>query len=131
MMIIMMIGLTPGPLVRNIFPVFLCVLKNSVGCVSGLVSGIFAPTVVDFKFDIFRLTCSYQWESNQKLVDSLKYFGAQITCVISKFESQFYIYSHGLNIPNSFLPMLLCGKHDPVRLNGIHPQAVGFWYQDY
>ena len=48
-----MMGLTPDPLVRTILTLLLCVLAISVGSVSGLGSGVFAPTGVESKCDIF------------------------------------------------------------------------------
>ena len=44
MMNLTVMGLTPDPLVRTLIAIFLCLLTNSVGSVSGLESGVFAPT---------------------------------------------------------------------------------------
>ena len=75
----------------------------------------------------FCLLCSYKKESNPKLFESSKYFGAQISCSLSKLENQVYSYSHDLNLPSSFLPLSLHQKHDPVHSNGFHPYVIGFW----
>ena len=47
-----MTGLTPDPLVHNIFAFSLC-FDDSVGSVSCLGSGVFVPTGVGSKGDIF------------------------------------------------------------------------------
>ena len=47
-----MMGLTPDPLVRNLFPLFLR-LDVYVGSVRGLGSGAFVPTGVESKCGIF------------------------------------------------------------------------------
>ena len=63
----------------------LCVLTNSVGSVSGLGAGIFVPTGVESKCDIFCFLHSYQQESSPKVVNSSKKIGAQIPYFLSKF----------------------------------------------
>ena len=41
------------------------------------------------------------------MIDSSKCFGAQISDFLSKFETQFYSYSHVLISPQLFLPLSL------------------------
>ena len=48
---------------------YLC-LDNSVGSVSSLGSGVFAPTGIESKCDILHLTCLYQYELSPKVVNS-------------------------------------------------------------
>ena len=48
-----MMGPTPDPLVRTIFTLFSLRFDNSIGRVSGLGSGVFIPTGVESKCDIF------------------------------------------------------------------------------
>ena len=50
MMGLTMMGLTPVPLVRALFP---CVFDGSVGRVSGLGCGVFVPTGVNSKCNNF------------------------------------------------------------------------------
>ena len=114
-----MMGMTPGPLVRAPFHFFLR-FNDSVGRVSGLGSGVFVPTIVESKCGILCLSCFYQKESNTKVVDSLKYFGAQIPYSLSKFGTQFCTYSHDLNLTYSFLLMLIHQKRDTECSTGIH-----------
>ena len=45
-----MMGLNPGPLLRALFHF---VFYDSVGCVIGLGSGVFVPTGVKLKCDVF------------------------------------------------------------------------------
>ena len=101
------------------FPDFLY-FDDYVGRVSSLGSSVFVPTGVKSKCDFVRFSCSYQYESSPKVVDSSKHFGAQIPDFLSKFETQFYSYSHGLTYLNLFLPLWIHQKHDPARYNGIH-----------
>ena len=54
---------------------------------------------------LLRLSCSCQYESSVKVVNSSKCFGAQIPDFLSKFQNQFYSYSHGLNFLHSFRPL--------------------------
>ena len=51
------------------------------------------------------------------MVDSSKCFGAKIPDLTSKFQTQFYIYSHGLTFPHSLQPLSLHQKviqHNPM-----------------
>ena len=81
MMSLMVMFLTLGPLLRNLFALLLCVLifLLAVLVVSGLVflhQQESNPNVIFFTFDVLA-----------KLVDSLKCFGAQIPYFIFKFET--------------------------------------------
>ena len=67
MMNLRMRGLDPGPLVHAIF----CfALAKSVGCVSGVGSGIFFLTGVELIGDVLTLVVSYEEEWSPKVVDS-------------------------------------------------------------
>ena len=68
--------LNPDPLVHTLFTLFLCVFTSMLLV---LVFGV--------------LTILHQQESIPKVVDSLHYFGAQITDFLSKFQNHFYSYS--------------------------------------
>ena len=99
-----MMRLTPDPRVRTIF-VFFLRFDDSVGCVSGLESGVFCqqesiPNVIFLNF-----SCSYQYEAIPKVDDSSKCFGALIPYFISRFVTQFYSYIHSLTSAHSLLPM--------------------------
>ena len=48
-----MMGLTPNPLVRTLFTVFICVLTNYIGSVCRLGSGVFVPTGIESKCEDF------------------------------------------------------------------------------
>ena len=72
---------------------------------------------------LLRLSCLYQNGSIPKVVESLKYFGAQIPYFTSKIQNQFYDYSLGLILTHLFRPLSLCQKHDQDPSNGIHPLA--------
>ena len=71
-------GITPNPLVRTIFALFLCVLNILlvvlvVWCMVFLHQYESIPNVI-----FLHLTCSYQYDSNTKVVDSSKTIGPQI-----------------------------------------------------
>ena len=78
---------------------------DSVGSVSGLGSGIFHQQDSIPKVIFLRLTCSYQQQLSTKVVNSLKFSGAQTPYFISKFEAQFYNYSRNQNLPHSLQPL--------------------------
>ena len=101
----MMMVMTLDTLVSALFAIFICVLTNYVGSVSCLGSGIFLPTGVESKVKFLRLTCLYQHESTPKVAGLSKWFGAQISYVISKFETQFYSYSRSQTLPHSLKPL--------------------------
>ena len=100
-----MMGLTPYTPVRTIFALFIDVLMITL--VVLVFAGLafwhqqeLSPNVV-----FLRLTCLYQYESSLKVVDSSKYFGAQIPYFLSKFENQFYGYSCSQTLPCSLQPL--------------------------
>ena len=84
MIIMTMMGLTPGPLVRTLLAIFLR-FDNAVGCANVLGYGVFVPTGFYSTYNIVCLPSPYQYASNSKVVNSLKNFGAQIAFFISKF----------------------------------------------
>ena len=105
MMSLTMMGLTPDILVCTLFATFLCILK--IPLVVLVVWGLLflyqqesSPNSI-----VLCLICSYQYESNPKVVDSFKCFGAQIPYFISKFETQFYSYSRRLTTYHSLLQL--------------------------
>ena len=102
------------------FPAFSLHFENSVGRVSGLGSGVFVPTGVDFKYDILALVVFVPIGVEFKCGQLIKKIGAQIPCSLSKFLTQFCSYSHGMTLPHSFLLLPLYQKHDPARSNGIY-----------
>ena len=71
-------GSNSGSSVTYSFCAFYLRLTDSIESVSGMGSGVFVPTGVDSKCDIFYLSFLYQLESSRKVVDSMKNFGAQI-----------------------------------------------------
>ena len=98
-------GSDSGSSVTYKFPAFSLSFDDSVGSVSVLGSIILyrqgsSPNVI-----LLHLTFSYLYQSNPRLVDSLKCFGAQTPCFLSKFENQFYRYIHVINSPHSILPL--------------------------
>ena len=69
---------------------------NSVGRGSSL-----GPPLCTNKSRVqMRLSYLYQYESITKVVNSSKCFGAKIPDFPSKFDTQFYSYSHGLTLPH-------------------------------
>ena len=82
------LGLTPDPLVHNMFAMFICILM------------ILLVVLV-----FLCLTFLHQQESSPKVVKYVKYFCAQIPCFLSKSEIQFYIYIHGQTLPCSPQPL--------------------------
>ena len=74
MMSLTNLGLTPDPLVSNLFAIFLCVL-----------------TIMLLVFWV--LTFLHRQESIPKVVESLDSFGDQIPGFPSKFHNKFYSYS--------------------------------------
>ena len=100
-----MMGLALGPLVRTLFQISLCVLTITLVVLVAwglkcLYQQDSSPNMI-----FLCLSCLYQHKSTPKVVDSLKGYGAQIPCSLSKFETQFYSYSHNLTFMNSFLPL--------------------------
>ena len=81
-------GLNPDPLLRIILAVFLCILV--------------IPLVV---LVFWGLVFLYQKEPSPKVVDSSKYFGAQIPYFLSKFETHFYSYSPSHTLSHSLQPL--------------------------
>ena len=53
MMTMTIMGMTPDPLLRNLFVISLCVFNYSIGSVIGLGSGNFVPTGGKSKGNIF------------------------------------------------------------------------------
>ena len=102
---VMNLGLTMDPLVRNIFALFICVLT------SPLVVLVFWGLMFSHQQEssknviFFCLMFLYQQDSIPNVVDSLKYFGAKIICSLSKFENQFYSYSHSQTFPCLLQPL--------------------------
>ena len=99
MMSLTTMGLNLDPLVRTILPLFICVLKiplvvNMAWGLEFLYQQESIPNVIIFAFVVFVPTFP-------KVVDSSKCFGDQITYFLSKLETQFYSYSHGLTLPQS------------------------------
>ena len=70
--------------------------EDSVGYVSGLGSDIFVPTGDESKCDIFAFVVFVPIGFESKGGQLIKCFGAQISCYLSKFETQFYSYIRGL-----------------------------------
>ena len=117
MMSLTMMGLTPGNLVRVIlhciFSIPLVVLVD--WGLAFLYQHESSPNVM-----FLSLSCSCQQESSPTVVNSSRCFGAQIPDFLSKFQNQFYSYSHGLTLRHSFLPLWLHQKYDPALSNRIH-----------
>ena len=87
-------GLTPDLLVRTLFAVFLSFLTIKLAVLVFWSPAFLYEQESSPKVIFFRLTCLYQKELSPRLVEPLKQFGAQIPYFISKFETQFYNYSH-------------------------------------
>ena len=105
--------------------------EDSVGCVSGLGSGVLVPTGVYSKYDLFEFIAFVPIRVDSKGGQLIGMFSAQIPDFPSKFKNLFYCYSYGLTFPHSFLLMPLHQKHDPARSNGIHTLDFKTWYQEY
>ena len=120
MMSLMMMGLNPGPLVRVIFPFF----DKSVGRVIGLGSSIFFSIRVDSKCDGVTFIVFMPIGVESKGGQLIEMFWRSNSSFSSKFQNQFYSYSHGLALLHSFQLLSLHRKHDPAPFNGIHPSAL-------
>ena len=79
------LGITPDPLVRNLFTLFLYVLTSLL-------------------LVFWGLTFSHKQKLSPKVVDYLHSLGAQITDFPSKFQNQFY--SHSLTLQPQRLQLL-------------------------
>ena len=105
-------GLNLNPLVRTIFTLFLWRFDDYVGSVSCFGYGVFVPTGVNPKCDIFAFAVFLPIGVESKVGRLIEMFGAQIPCFTSKFETQFYIYINSLTSPYSLLPLLFHQKRD-------------------
>ena len=112
--------LTPVLMVCALFP---CVFYYFIGCVSGLRSGVFAPTLVELKCDVFAFVMFVSIVVEYKGGRLIEMIWRSSSLFPSKFKNQLYSYSCGLTFPHSFRPLSLRQKNYPVSCNSIHPSA--------
>ena len=98
-------GLTPDPLVRTIFALFIFILTILMVVLVFWYLKFLHQQESSSMVIFLHLTFLYQQESITKVVDSLKCFGAQIPYFLSKFETQFYSYSHSQTVPRLLQPL--------------------------
>ena len=82
-----MMFLTSGPLVRTVFPLFICVLTILLVVLVawGLAFAYQHESI--YKCDIFAFFGFIRMGSESKGGRLIKYFGAQIICSLFKFET--------------------------------------------
>ena len=100
------------------FLAFYMHFDDSVGSISVLGLGIFVPTGVKSKDDICVFYVFVPIRVKSKGGRLIKCFGAQIPFYLSKFETQFYSYSHGHNLHQSLQLLYFHQEYDRERSNG-------------
>ena len=141
MMSLTMMGITPGPLVRALFPFSLKIplvvlMTQLVVLKTPLV--VFVAWVLDFFSDRNQVQLWHCYagcvRTNRSRVQRWSTHWILLALkilIVPQIWKSFYSYSLVLTLSCLFWPLLLRQKYDPAQTNGVHPSAFWFWWLGY